>query len=696
MKRGFISCGLILYSFICNGETLKWDGQAGDGQWSTELNWSSDRIPGANDEVILDNTFIPGDYIVTLPSGNVLVSLISLTIQPASSTIQCVLPASNIASPALLLSGAGDVFVLHEGAVFRNASGAVTGTPVTVTSNGSFRINDGGHYIHQTGRGHTDFLVSRLSAATGTENGVFEFDVPGTASYTVSVSGRVFGRLIFSAASSGAGRTYTGAGINPVLVRGGLVIRTNATFSYGANTDTITIRGNSLIQPGGVLNIANGSNRAVIRIAGDLDNRGLITETGSSTGSEIFMNGNSAQLVACTGNISQQVTMVVDNEAGLVLDTPLQLPYGLRFRRGKIQSTSSNLLWLRAGAFCTGASPFGFVQGPVKKTGGSSFTFPIGTGEIYSPVSIGDGTADTDEFIAEYKRANPQSTPGLGNNCAYPINHISYVEYWRLDQVTGNTPRQVGLSVSPYSFAYNLEALVVARMSNGQWISEGGVDHIAGVPQLPYITGSFVTIDAVDAFGAITIGSLINQTQNPLPIPVEYFTAKPDNGRVVLNWKTGICPADKIRSELAFSGADRIFIDLVGDHTADTTCNRIYLHTPRAKGLRYYRLKVIDESGGILFSKEIGVMVEQVGLKPEHYVNVIRVDGSRIETITKLAEGNAVFVVIDGAGRTLFFHNYYSDGREQRISIPVYRLSRGLYRVIVMNGKEKLSTAFLK
>lgn len=696
MKRGFISCGLMLYGLICSGETLKWDGQASDGQWANELNWSTDRVPGPDDEVVLDNTFITGNYTVTLPSGNMLISIISLIIQPASSIIQCTLPASNTASPALLLNGIGDVFILHNGAVFRNASGASAGTPVTVTADGFFRINNGGHYIHQTTRGHTDFLVSRLSAADGTENGVFEFDVPGTASYTVSVSGRVFGQLVFSATSSGAVRTYTGAGINPVLIRGGLIIGANAIFSYGANTDTITIQGNSVIEAGGVLNIANGSNSSTIRVKGDLDNRGLITETGSSTSSSVIINGDVLQSITCTGNISQQVTMIMDNEAGLMLATPLHLSHGIQFRKGKIYSTTANMLSLGVVASCSGGSGSGFVQGPMKKAGTAAFTFPVGAGGIYAPVTIGTGGLDSDEFIVEYKRANPQSTPGLGNVYQFPINHISYVEYWNVIRSNGNSPRQLGLSVSPYSFAYNLQALVVARAENGQWISEGGVDHIPGVPQSPYVTGSFLSTGAVENFGSFTIGSLINQAQNPLPLPLEYFTAKLTEGRVQLNWRSGICPMEKIRSELSFSEYNRVFTDLFFSSGNDTACAQAFTYTPAGKGQHYYRLKLKDEFGEIIFSKEIAVMIEQGRSESLYYLNVIRADNNGIELVAKFPKGNSIFYVFDAGGRMMCLKERYTNGAEERIDLPVSHLSKGVYRLIVVAGKEKFSVGFVK
>ena len=55
-------------------------------------------------------------------------------------------------------------------------------------------IHDGGRYIHQTRASHANNILRILSTAPGTEQGIFDFDVP-RASYTISVSNRIYGSL---------------------------------------------------------------------------------------------------------------------------------------------------------------------------------------------------------------------------------------------------------------------------------------------------------------------------------------------------------------------------------------------------------------------------------------------------------------------------------------------------------------------
>lgn len=686
MKKGILNL-LLLSTVFCNAAVLKWDGQAGDGQWSTALNWDQDRLPAPGDEVILDDAHINGDYTVFLPGGNNAVSLFSLFISPGNAQIiTCILPSSNTASPALTLTGPGDVFILNKGAVFRNASGAASGTPVTVTASGFFRINDGGHYIHQTARGHTDYLVSRLSDAAGTEEGIFEFDVPGTASYTVSVSNRVFGKLVFSA-SGGSQRTYTGAGINPVTIHGGMEIRSNAVVSYGANTNTFHIAGDCLIQEGGVFNISNGSNNAVITIKGNLDNRGLITESGISTESGIILNGSAPQFISTTGNITQQVKLAIDNPAGMTLLTPLLIAHKLELMQGKIYTSPANLLSLAAGAVCSGGSSLSFIEGPIKKAGNTGFDFPVGVGGIYAPIGITDGGLETDEFLAEYKRANPQSTPGLGSNYQSPIHHISYVEYWNLSRVAGSSPRKIKLAVSPYSFAYNFPALVIARADNGQWVSEGGNTYSAGTPAPPYVTGTFISDANIEEFGAFTLGSTIDQTQNPLPVQIESFTAGLTNGQSLLYWRTGICPATDVQFEVQRAGHDRQFRRLINVYGNDIACAYQYKDNYPEKGENYYRLKLIEGNGETSFSKIVSVFNEQ-GIGPGF--RLAGIEGDQLKIYGHLPPGNISISICDAGGRVVrsYARQIFRSG--ETLYLPVQGLAKGIYWIMGISKQEVL------
>src|SRR5688572_15411996 len=113
-----------LLVYVPSFAQLRWDGEAGDGQWMSARNWAGDVLPAVTDDVILDNVVITGGYTVNLPGGNSVVHLRSITITPGpGNNIELILPATNTAIPAFKVSGAVYGMVIENGGVFRNASG---------------------------------------------------------------------------------------------------------------------------------------------------------------------------------------------------------------------------------------------------------------------------------------------------------------------------------------------------------------------------------------------------------------------------------------------------------------------------------------------------------------------------------------------------------------------------------------------
>ena len=56
LRISLVSLLLLVKIFLCG--QIKWDGGAGDGQWSNPVNWTGDILPTTSDNVILDNSFI--------------------------------------------------------------------------------------------------------------------------------------------------------------------------------------------------------------------------------------------------------------------------------------------------------------------------------------------------------------------------------------------------------------------------------------------------------------------------------------------------------------------------------------------------------------------------------------------------------------------------------------------------------------
>lgn len=242
----WVVCSFLFFS--ASGQK-RWDGGAGTNAWTDEQNWHPDGVPTLADTIYLDDFQIAGHYVVRLPPGNVKAEGYSLSIRPAQNqTITLELPVSSTAVPALQLMDPGESLTINKGGIFINASGAISGNPIQLS--GKLRINNGGIYIHRTPRGNAD-LTTRLSTAAGTEKGIFMYDVPGTAGYTVSLSGKTFGTLLFSAASAGSSKSYQAGGSSPLLVNGDLIVQSGVRLSSSLTAD-IRLKGD-LVSDGQVI-----------------------------------------------------------------------------------------------------------------------------------------------------------------------------------------------------------------------------------------------------------------------------------------------------------------------------------------------------------------------------------------------------------------------------------------------------------
>lgn len=656
---------------------IYWDGGAGDGLWNTAANWAGDIVPGIMDDVVLDQSLVTGSYTVELPGAAVTITIRSLSINPsASGNITLLLPASSMANPGLLVTGPDDALVLNKGAVLRNSSGATAGSGIVITN--KFRINDGGRYVHNTRRANAT-IVSQLSAAAGTESGVFEFDVP-VASYTLSLSNRIYGTLELSSLASGGTTTYIGTGANPLHINGELKINSGVVLNISMSADFI-VHGNYRQASSSGFNIQSSSSSNIVRINGNVVAEGTITKSG--TGLPVLeLGGLVNQDISITGPVTNNVAFRVNNNAGITLTDPFLISYQLQLINGRIRTSSSGILTFADNATYTGGSAVSFIEGPVRKTGDDDFDFPVGTGEVYAPIGIaGTGGHVADEFIAEYKRGNPQSVPALGNSIAATIDHISYTEYWDLRRIAGTAAKTIRLTAGPYSFVKVLTSLLVARFGGGLWNDEGGTGFMPGPPAPPYITGNFTSATAINAFGAFTIGTTDNESINPLPVQLISFHANPVNtGKAVLSWELALgSPVAGFAIERA--GRDRRFSTIAVMEGNANGRFYTYIDGQLKKGINYYRLKMMDKDSIVTYSRIAVVQNAAGGLTLVSLSPAIVSSKIRFDVVSSLTQA-AFIMVVDMQGRVWRKQQQVFQTGNTLIELALNELPPGIYQVV--------------
>ena len=548
----------------------------------------------------------------------------------------------------------------------------------------TFRINNGARYIHNTARGNAS-IVSQLSTAAGTEEGEFEFDVPA-AVQTLSLTGRTYGTLIFSSIARGGPVTYSGNGASTLNIKGNLQIHTGVTFSIGMSANFV-IHKNLSQSVSSVFNLQNSTHNSVVKIHGDIESHGTLTKTGSGV-PVLELNGTANQNVNITNAVVNNVTLKVNNSSGITLVSPLLIHNKLELMNGKVKTDGVNILTLADGAFYTGASTASFIEGPMKKIGDDDFDFPVGSGDIYAPIGIAGGGGNiSDEFIAEYKRQNPQSTPGLGNSIENTINHISSIEYWEITRAFGSTAKNIRFTVNEYSFAKNLNTLLVARFEGGQWRNEGGANFITGATVPPYVTGTFESSNSVGNFGAFTIATTDNVILNPLPVKlISFNVSKNTDKQSILNWTLAenCLPGEKF--ELQRSSGKHVFETIAVIHGSETMTRYEHSDDNLMQGINYYRLKITDAEGVISYSHIVSAF-NGAKDKLASFLAPTIVTNTAMLTITSDIDQLLDLVISDIQGRVVKQQRQRINSGSTNISLLLNDIGRGIYHISLITNK---------
>ena len=671
-----------------------WDG-GGDGlSWDDPVNWSTDAAPGITDDVILDNRFVTTDYTVYLPSGNITTEINSLVITPlAAQVITLVLPGSNTSSTGFIANSSGDAVILNKGAIFKNASGAVSGNTVSVAGTGFFRINNGGRYIHNTPRAHAG-LVSRLSALPGTENGTFVFDVPGGAGYVLSLSDRTFGTLVLSGEAAGGNKAYTANGTKQLTINGNLVLQSGARYAHSISNH-IEVKGDCILAAGSVLDISTGSNNTHLSIAGDITIEGEVTETGSATPEMVF-NGTTSQHISLgeKGRLAGDgLILKMNNTAGLFLQSVLTVPYEMIFVNGYIWSTETDYLLFKDNSMASGAGMNSHVNGPVGKEGEEDFEFPVGDNGHYMPLTLmnpsGGGTeAVTDTFKVSYLRDNPQNV--YGNTMDTPaLDHISSVEYWNIRRIHGEAEKIIQLSVAPLSLVTDPAALDIARYdTGGTWINNGRTS-VSGDFMNPFtgiIAGNPTTL-----FGPFTLASELPVPVNPLPVRFLRVHVAEKNDKPLLQWEINESPAEQIwfTAERSNDGTD--FIDLKRVRSDD---RKKYEYTDPypAAGLSYYRVKAAERNGEVFYSAIVSLRKED---RPSFVLKLfpVIVTGEITLQIESPEKEQVILSVADMNGRWLLQQKTIVEKGDNTRVLDTRALPKGMYILTAAPVYEKPAMA---
>jgi autotransporter-associated beta strand protein len=544
----------------------------------------------------------------------------------------------------------------------------------------------GGTLQYTGGTASTDRNFTLTAATTSTINNTNQLTITGASTATTGALTKAgAGTLILSGTNLHTGLTTISAGTLQFNRTGGttIPITNNATISGGTlkistnqTFNDVTLNSGTLIIDNGVTLTINGSFTG----GGTIQNDGTIVLVGPSS------------FPGATTTISAMNNLAIDRASNVTLDQSITITGNLTLTNGKLitgacNSTTSNIaLTMADNATITGSSSVRFVDGILKKTGNDAFTFPIGSGAKYAPVSLTAPFVITDRFAACYAGSNPNSSYSITSK-AGSLNNVSKMEYWHINREVGTSSANVTLSWDTIARSGPVRDMTLLRVchwnsSSSQWTDLGQTG----------TTGSnasgTITSGSVTSFSPFTLGS--SGSANPLPVTWAYFTALKTDGGNQLDWGTA---SEKNTShfEIEYSVDGSQFIAM--NNKINAAGNSAHLLEYRcihklSPPLIYYRIKQVDLDGLYDYSKTI--ILKNKDVTSKNFIKVLpsHVQGQEPLTIQGY-ESNMPFVfyeIINGQGQRILSDKIPTIDGYFHHSLSLEMHPTGLYYLRVFNS----------
>jgi autotransporter-associated beta strand protein len=448
------------------------------------------------------------------------------------------------------------------------------------------------------------------------------------------------------------------------------------TLAFGAQAvtiNTLTINAGSLTSTSGTLNLS-----------GDFINNGTYTH---NNGRVSFVGATSTSVTGtANGTSTHNFYDVTINKSGAASIT---VPVGITNQINNSMTLTNGIvnqngtLHFLNGSSVSGANNTSYVNGQVVKSGTQAFTFPVGAGNFYRPISISAPAVATDNFTAQYFLTDP-SPSYTHTSKDVTISRIGRCEYWILNRTGGSSNVNVTLSWNSTSCGVtNLADLLVVRWDAGTntWKNHGNGGTTGNTTTGTVISGSLVT-----SFSPFTLGS--STGNNPLPIELLDFTANLNDKKVNLNWTTATeINNDYFTVEKAKDATNFEFVAKVPTAGNSNTLKKYATQDEKPyQGLSYYRLKQVDFDGTFNYSKIVAIdfLIDDYGVSiyPNPTSNLITIDFLEhvLTPATRVSLSNVY-------GQQLELNQIIS---KNQIKVDLSQLPSGIYFVGITLGEKTI------
>jgi hypothetical protein len=222
-----------------------------------------------------------------------------------------------------------------------------------------------------------------------------------------------------------------------------------------------------------------------------------------------IIDGNSNQKITSIGSAAQMNLLTINKPSGAVnLAGNITIGTNLNLQNGII-NCDSNVITFSNGATVTGASSNSFISGAVQAIGNNAFTFPIGNGTDYQPLSITAPANAIDAYKAQYIHGAQTLSSTLDTG----ITNLSNSEYWTLNRTSGtdNVYVTLGWNASSTNVATNISDMRIAIFDTltHKWTDLGGVN-----PTGNSSVGTITSSVPLTYYGTITLAQKVSTSRN--------------------------------------------------------------------------------------------------------------------------------------------------------------------------------------
>ncbi len=241
--------------------------------------------------------------------------------------------------------------------------------------------------------------------------------------------------------------------------------------------------------------------------------------------------------------------LIIDSDGDVTLTQNTEISggnTGLVLRKGRLNTSDSNLLTLAQTGGWNGGGTESFVNGPMVKirTSTDPFSFPTGKNNTYRRCRIIPASSAETHFKAEYFDEAYEDVTSISPG----LTSVSNKEYWQIERTSGATNTQFGMYWDADCGVTNVDEVTTARWDGNSWLNAGRAE-VEGTTESGRVTSDVQTELGVFTFGNVTVSDMDETPAvQPLSMELKQNYPNPVNGNTTIRYR--IAEKGKVKLEL--------------------------------------------------------------------------------------------------------------------------------------------------